>query len=103
MESDAKKGAALVTGQSPSPQAAEARDRWWWVEHSIWTTRMLDRLEASELTTKWFRLWDKVLDERNLKAAFQAVWRNKGAAGVDGQSVKQFDEQSEAELARLRE
>jgi RNA-directed DNA polymerase len=63
---------------------------------------MLDRLEASELTTKWFRLWDKVLEERNLKAAFQAVWRNKGAAGVDGQSVGQFDEQSEAELARLR-
>lgn len=64
---------------------------------------MLNRLEKSEPTTKWFRLWDKVLEVRNLRAAFYAVWRNKGAPGVDGQSVQQFDEQLEAELARLRE
>jgi len=64
---------------------------------------MLTRLEQSEPSTKWFRLWDKVLSERNLQAAFWAVWRNEGAPGVDGQTVKQFDEQSERELARLRE
>src|SRR5437870_13750612 len=64
---------------------------------------MLTRLEQSEPTTKWFRLWDKVLSERNLQAAFWAVWRNDGAPGVDGQTVKQFDEHPETELARLRE
>ena len=64
---------------------------------------MLTRLEQSEPTTKWFRLWDKVLCERNLQAAFWAVWRNEGAPGVDGQTVKQFDEHAETELARLRE
>jgi hypothetical protein len=46
---------------------------------------MLTRLEQSEPTTKWFRLWDKVLDARNLQAAFGSVWRNAGAPGVDGQ------------------
>jgi len=95
--------AAAVTGNSSSPQAADTPDCWWWVEHSVWTERMLTRLEQSEPSTKWFRLWDKVLSERNLQAAFWAVWRNEGAPGVDGQTVKQFDEQSERELARLRE
>ena len=64
---------------------------------------MLSRLEQSEPTTVWFRLWDKVLAEANLQAAFCAVWRNGGAPGVDGQTVEQFDAQAEPELARLRE
>jgi RNA-directed DNA polymerase len=93
---------ALVTSANPSPQAIEA-DPWWWVERSVWTKRMLIRLEQSEPTTVWFRLWDKVLDERNLQAAFWAVWRNKGAPGVDGQTVQEFDQQAPAELAQLRE
>jgi RNA-directed DNA polymerase len=103
MRSDDTNRAAAV-GEATSPQqAADIRDRWWWVEHSVWTERMLTRLEQSEPTTKWFRLWDKVLAERNLQAAFGAVWRNDGAPGVDGQTVQQFDEQVEAELAGLRE
>jgi hypothetical protein len=64
---------------------------------------MLTRLEQSEPTTKWFRLWDKVLDARNLQAAFWSVWRNAGAPGVDGQTTGQFDAHAEAELARLGE
>jgi RNA-directed DNA polymerase len=103
MTSDETNRAATVAGETPPPQAADIRNRWWWVEHSVWTDRMLTRLEESESTTKWFRLWDKVLAERNLQAAFWAVWRNDGAPGVDGQTVKQFDEQAPAELAGLRE
>ena len=103
MTDDETNRAAAVTGNPSSPQAADIRDRWWWVEHSVWTDRMLTRLEQSEPSTKWFRLWDKVLSERNLQAAFWAVWRNEGAPGVDGQTVKQFDEHAETELARLRE
>ena len=103
MTSDETNRAATVAGSTPPPQAADIRNRWWWVEHSVWTDRMLTRLEQSEPTTQWFRLWDKVLAERNLQTAFWAVWRNDGAPGVDGQTVQQFDEQAEAELAGLRE
>ena len=98
-----KERPASVTGTKQPKQAGEIRDRWWWIEHSVWTDRMLDRLEQSEPTTVWYGLWDKVCAQRNLQAAFWAVWRNKGAPGVDGQTVRQFDQQSEAELARLRE
>jgi RNA-directed DNA polymerase len=101
MTNDETNRAAAVAGVTSPPQAADIRDRWWWVEHSVWTDRMLTRLEQSGPTTKWFRLWDKVVSERNLQAAFWAVWRNDGAPGVDGQTVKQFNEQSESELARL--
>src|SRR2546426_266342 len=59
--------------------------------------------EQSGPTTVWFRLWDKVLSEGNLQAAFWAVWRNGGAPGVDGQTVPQFEAQEQAELAKLRE
>jgi len=103
MTNDETNRPATVTGPTLAKQAGEIRDRWWWIEHSVWTERMLTRLEQSEPTTVWFGLWDKVCAARNLQSAFWAVWRNDGAPGVDGQSVKQFDEQSEAELARLRE
>ena len=93
--------AAPVTGATPSRQAADIRTRWDWVEPTVWTERMLARLAASEPTTVWFRLWDKVIDGRNLQAGFWAVWRNRGAAGVDGQTVKQFDAREDEELARL--
>lgn len=94
---------ARVTGQAPPKQAGEIHDRWWWVEPMVWTERMLTRLEASEPTTVWYGLWDKVLRPENLQAAFWAVWRNRGAPGVDGQTVKQFAEQEQAQLAKLSE
>ena len=100
MRDDETNRAAIVTGPTQPKQVADIRDRWWWMEHSVWTDRMLTRLEQSEPATVWFGLWDKVLSKRNLQAAFWAVWRNEGAPGVDGQTVKQFDEQSETELAR---
>lgn len=103
MTNEGKSPATTVTGQSPSQQGADIYRHWWWVEHSVWTERMLSRLEQSEPTTVWFRLWDKVLAEANLQAAFWAVWRKGGAPGVDGQTVEQFDARAEPELARLRE
>jgi RNA-directed DNA polymerase len=92
-----------VTGENQPKQAGNIYDRWWWIETSVWTERMLTRLEESEPTTVWFGLWDKVHSERNLQAAFWAVWRNEGAPGVDGQTVSQFDAEQEAELAKLGE
>lgn len=44
-----------------------------------------------------------MLSERNLQAAFWAVWPNRGAPGVEGQTVPQFEAQEQAELAKLRE
>jgi RNA-directed DNA polymerase len=64
---------------------------------------MLTRLEQSEPKTVWYGLWDKVISERNLQAAFWSVWRKAGAPGVDGQTVRQFAAQEAAELAKLRE
>jgi RNA-directed DNA polymerase len=103
MTNDQETGPAGVTGPKQPKQAGDIRDRWWWVEHGVWTERMLTRLEQSEPTTVWFGLWDKVISERNLQAGFWAVWRNGGAPGVDGQSVPQFEAQEQAELAQLRE
>ena len=100
---ESKTRPATVTAPGGTQQAGDIRERWGWVEHSVWTDRMLTRLEQSEPTTQWFRLWDKVLAERNLQAAFWAVWRNAGAPGIDGQTVNQFDQRAEAELAKLRE
>jgi len=52
---------------------------------------MLTTLEQGVEGGKWFRLFDKVFAERNLWAAFQQVAKNDGAAGVDHQSVKEFE------------
>jgi RNA-directed DNA polymerase len=50
---------------------------------------------------KWYSLWDKVCDRRTLEASWQAVARNQGAAGVDGQSVQRFAAQAERYLEEL--
>jgi RNA-directed DNA polymerase len=85
-------------------QAGATRDPWSWVERSVWTERMLSRLGSTEAQAKvWFSLMDKVSAPANLQSAFAAVWRNQGSAGVDGQTVGQFETHAEAELARLAE
>jgi RNA-directed DNA polymerase len=62
---------------------------------------MLTALETGVKGGKWFRLIDKVYSERNLQSAFWEVWRNDGKPGVDGQTVKQFVQHEQAELAKL--
>ena len=85
-------------------QAGEARDPWWWVEHSVWTERMLTRLTDGEPVNRvWFRLADKTYAPANLRSAFIKVWRNGGSAGADAQTVTHFERHAEAELARLHE
>ena len=103
MTKDGTNRPAAVTEATQPKQAGDLRDRWGWVEPSGWTERRLTRLEHSEPKTVGYGLWDKVWAPKNLQAAFWAVWRNDGAPGVDGQTVAQFDAESEAQLARLRE
>ena len=83
-------------------QGTEAR-RWWWVEASIWTDRMVSALVNGVQGGKWFSLVDKAERPASLEAAWRKVARNRGAAGVDGQSIERFAAQSERYLRELGE
>ncbi len=72
-------------------QAGEIRDRWDWVEPSVWTERMLTALEKGVRGGKWFSLVDKVYALPNLRAGFARVKANRGAAGVDHQTIEMFE------------
>jgi group II intron reverse transcriptase/maturase len=52
---------------------------------------------------KWYSLIDKIWAIPNLEEAFREVKRNKGAAGVDGISVKEFGSQVEDNVRVLHE
>jgi len=85
-------------------QGTEARRRErWWVEASIWTERMVSALANGVKGGKWFSLVDKVYRPSTLEAAWRKVERNKGAAGVDGQSIERFAAQAERYLTELQE
>jgi len=72
-------------------QAGEARDRWKWVEPTVWTERMLSALEEGVKGGKWYSLMDKVYRLPNLMSAFREVKRRKGGAGVDHQTIEMFE------------
>lgn len=72
-----------------------------WVEASVWNERMLAALGNGVKGGKWFSLIDKVYRAETLKAAWQKVKANAGAAGVDGQSVKRFAARAEMYLEEL--
>lgn len=82
-------------------QAGEIRERWAWVEPSVWTERMLTALEAGVKGGKWYSLMDKVYALANLRAAFAKVKANGGAAGVDRQTVEMFEHDLEENLEKL--
>src|SRR5258707_6557847 len=85
-------------------QGTEARRReWWWAEASIWTERMVSALVNGVIGGKWFSLVDKVIRPTTLEAAWRKVARNKGAAGVDGQSTERFAAQAERYLRELHD
>ncbi|HKO07039.1 MAG TPA: group II intron reverse transcriptase/maturase [Alphaproteobacteria bacterium] len=85
-------------------QGTEARRReWWWAEATIWTERMVSALVNGVKGGKWFSLVDKVIRPTTLEAAWRKVARNKGAAGVDGQSIERFAAQTERYLRELHD
>lgn len=49
----------------------------------------------------YYSLYDRMLQERGLLRAFAKVKSNKGAAGIDGQSVADFAERLAEEIAQL--
>lgn len=82
-------------------QAGETPALWAWVEGSVWTPRMVATLEAGVKGGKWFSLIDKVYAQRNLRSAFAKVKANHGAAGVDHQSVEEFEQHLDENLEQL--
>ncbi len=84
-------------------QAGEVRARWSWTESSVWTERMLTALDNGVKGGVWFSLIDKVWSLRNLTAAFRKVKANKGAPGVDHQTVEMFERDLEANVEKLSE
>jgi RNA-directed DNA polymerase len=82
-------------------QDGEIRDRWSWVEPNVWTDRMLTALEKGVKGGKWHSLIDKVYSLANLRAAFGRVKANRGSAGVDRQTIKDYEADLENNLAFL--
>ena len=68
-------------------QGEDVRRQFPWMETSIWTERMASALVNGVEGGKWFSLMDKVYAPKTLALAWEKVQANKGAAGVDGQSV----------------
>ena len=88
------------------PQAKQGRDvppHWEWTEASVWTERMLATLERGVKGGKWFSLIDKVWKRENLQSATEQVLRNKGGAGVDGQTCDWYRKQAPERLGRVQE
>lgn len=72
-----------------------------WVERGVWTERMLEALEGGVKGGKWFSLIDKVYRIKTLKLAWLRVKKNRGAAGVDHQSLEHFEAHLELNLLKL--
>jgi RNA-directed DNA polymerase len=64
---------------------------------------MLDALRNGVRGGKWHTLYDKVYNRTNLTCAGITVLGNKGAAGVDRQTVEQFQGRHLEEIDRLAE
>lgn len=74
-----------------------------WANPSVWTERMLTTLKQGVRGGRWHTLIDKVYAPLNLWAASGNVIGNKGAAGVDHQTVEQFLRDRDEELDRMHE
>jgi RNA-directed DNA polymerase len=64
---------------------------------------MLAALDNGVKGSKWFSLIDKVARTDTLQGAWQKVARNRGAAGVDGQSAEKFAARAETNLQELEQ
>lgn len=57
--------------------------------------------EIGDMMRKWYSLIDKVYNLNNLKHAYKSVKKNNGAPGVDGETVSNYGEDLEKNLAQL--
>ena len=82
-------------------RGGEAAPDFGWAEAKVWTKRMRSALVNGVKGGKWYALMDKVFALETLRAAWTKVEANKGAAGVDGQSIERFAARAEEYLAEL--
>jgi len=94
------KPATVAFGATPAGQPPSVKE---WANRYVWTERMLDALHKGVRGGKWHTLHDKVYNRTNLTIASQMVLGNQGAAGVDQQTVEQFQEGQLEEIDRLME
>jgi RNA-directed DNA polymerase len=87
--------AATPVGQPPTVQE--------WANCRVWTKRILKTLEEGVRGGRWHTLIDKVYLLENLQWACGSVVLNQGAAGVDYQTVEDFEKHCSEELGRLAE
>jgi RNA-directed DNA polymerase len=95
-----EKAPAVPALATQGAETGNDRD-WSWVEASVWTERMVSALVNGVKGGRWFSLIDKVTAPATLAVAWAKVRANRGAAGVDGQSVERFDRQAELYLGEL--
>lgn len=61
----------------------------------------MERSERGEVMKKWYSLIDKVYSIKNLHEAYKRVRANKGAPGLDGETVEEYGENLEQNLKQL--
>jgi RNA-directed DNA polymerase len=101
MSTDEPKTVPAVPARAKQGAEADGPGKWDWVEGSVWTERMMSALEDGVKGGKWFSLVDKVYAPKTLKAAWTKVAANRGAAGVDGQSIERFQASEQVYLDEL--
>ena len=102
----------MTTDPTEEPPAAvparatrdgEVPARWSWTERTVWTARMVTALETGVKGGRWYSLMDKVYAPATLRAAFERVKANRGAAGVDHVTVETYAQALGANLTALAE
>ena len=90
-----------VSVPQKAKQTESAPSEWTWVDRAVWTERMLAALGNGVKGNKWFSLIDKVYRLSTLQAAWEQVKANRGAAGIDRQSIEAFAANAERYLGEL--
>jgi RNA-directed DNA polymerase len=92
----------LILVPLAAKQVREIQELSLWAEPSVWTIRMLTALVKGVKGGTWYSLMDKVYSRKNLAAAIEKVKRNKGAAGVDHQTIEMFENRHEQNIENLQ-
>ena len=59
--------------------------------YPVWTPAMVEaREKLRKAGRKWYLLYDKVHDTRNLESAWKQVEGNRGAPGVSGETIEEY-------------
>src|SRR3990167_4540272 len=90
-----------VSVPEKAKQAETTPAHWAWVDRAIWSERMLAALGNGVKGNIWFSLIDKVYRLSTLQAAWQQVKANRGAAGIDRQSIEAFAANEQVYLSEL--